>query len=186
MKSYLLLTLKSINPSVQFSVEYSKDQIPFLDILIKRNRNGVWMDLQHNPQTHKDVYLLSTSSHSSHCKENIPFCVAQRICTIAEHNTKKLRNLENLKSHLSKYQYPDSLIKQEFQKALSIPQKDLRKPKKPSNENILPLIATFNPNNPNIYSTIKSSVHCSKNNISCFQNINLIRSKRQPPNLKKL
>ena len=109
------------------------------------------------------------------------------MCTIAEHSTKKLRNLENLKSHLPKYQYPDSLIKQEFQKALSIPQKDLRKPKKPSNENILPLIATFNPNNPNIYSTIKSSVHCLKsNNVSCFQNINLIQSKHQHPNLKKL
>ena len=33
----LLLTLNSINPSMQFTVEYRKDQIPFLDILIKRN-----------------------------------------------------------------------------------------------------------------------------------------------------
>ena len=31
----LLLTLNSINPSIQFTVEYSKAQIPFLDILIK-------------------------------------------------------------------------------------------------------------------------------------------------------
>ena len=31
----LLLTLNSINPSIQFTVEYSKTQIPFLDILIK-------------------------------------------------------------------------------------------------------------------------------------------------------
>ena len=26
-------------------LEYSKDLIPFLDILIKKNENGVWMDL---------------------------------------------------------------------------------------------------------------------------------------------
>ena len=80
--------------------------------------------------------------------------------------------------------------KQGFQKALSIPQKDLGKPKKPSNENILnilPFITTFNPNNLNIYSTIKSSVIFLKNNdVSSFHNINLIHSKRQPPNLKKL
>ena len=94
--------------------------------------------------------------------------------------------MENLKTNLSKYHYPDSLIKQGFQKALSIPQKDLRKPKKPSNENILPFITTFNPNNPNIYSTIKSSVNCFKNNnVSGFHNIELIQSKRQSPNLKK-
>ena len=77
-------------------------------------------------------------------------------------------------SVLSKYHYPDSLIKQEFQKNLSIPQKDLRKSKNPSNENILPFITTLNPNNPNIYSTIKSSVDYLKNNtVSSFHNINL-------------
>ena len=36
----LLLTLNSIYPSIQLTIEYNKDQIPFLDILIKRNENG--------------------------------------------------------------------------------------------------------------------------------------------------
>ena len=59
--------------------------------------------------------------------------------------------------------------------------------KKPSNENILPFITTFNSNNPNIYSTIKSSVICLKNNsVSGFHNMNLIQSKRQPPPPKPL
>ena len=95
--------------------------------------------------------------------------------------------MENLKTNLSKHHFPDSLIKKGFQKALSIPQKDLRKPKKPSKENILPFITTFNTNNPNIYSTIKSSVNSLKNNdVSGLHNIKLIQSKRQSPNLKKL
>ena len=48
-------------------------------------------------------------------------------------------------------------------------------------------ITAFNPNNPNIYGTIKSSVNCLKNNnVSGFHNIKLIQSKRQSPNLKKL
>ena len=56
----LLLTLNSINPSIQFTMEYSKDQIPFLDTLIKRNENGIWMELGIwiNPQTPNSVYLL--------------------------------------------------------------------------------------------------------------------------------
>ena len=53
----LLLTLNSINPSIHFTMEYSKDHIPFLDILIKRNENGIWT-FTINLQTLKDVYLL--------------------------------------------------------------------------------------------------------------------------------
>ena len=52
---------------------------------------------------------------------------------------------------------------------------------------MLPFITTFHPNIRNIYSTIKSSVNCFKNNnVSGFHNIKLIQSKRQSPNLKKL
>ena len=58
---------------------------------------------------------------------------------------------------------------------------------KPSNENILPFITIFYPNNLNIYSTIRSSVSCFKNNnISGFHTIHLIQSKLQSLNLKKL
>ena len=66
-------------------MEYSKDQVPFLDTLIKRNENGIWMDLYQKP---KDTqrFLPFTSSHSNHGKRNIPFCLARRICAIAENN----------------------------------------------------------------------------------------------------
>ena len=74
----LLLTLNSINPSMQFTMEYSKNQIPFLDILIKRNENGIWVDLYHKP-TDIQRCVPSTSSHANHCKRNIPFCLAGSI-----------------------------------------------------------------------------------------------------------
>ena len=55
----------------------------------------------------------------------------------------------------------------------------LWKSKKPSNENILPFITTFNRNNPNNYRTIKFSVNCLKNNsVNGFHNIKLIQNKR--------
>ena len=41
----LLSILNSINPSIQFTMECSKDAIPFLDILIKRNNDKFWMDI---------------------------------------------------------------------------------------------------------------------------------------------
>ena len=42
LRSYY--SLNSINSSVQFTMEYNKNQIPFLDILRKRNENGIWID----------------------------------------------------------------------------------------------------------------------------------------------
>ena len=63
----LLLALNLINPSIQFTMEYSKDQIQFLDILIKRNENDIWMDVYHKP-TDTQRYLPFASSHPNHCK----------------------------------------------------------------------------------------------------------------------
>ena len=125
----LLLILNSIDPSIQLTMEYRKDQILFLDILIKRNKKVVWMDLYHKPIDTQRC-LPFTSNHPNHCKRNIPFCLERRVCTIGEYNTKKLKNFENSKSNLSKYYYPDSVIKGRFRKVLSIPQKELQKPKK--------------------------------------------------------
>ena len=70
----LLLTLHSINLSIQFTMEYSKAQILFLDILIKRNENGIQIDLYHKP-IDTQRYLPFTSSHPNDCKENIPSCL---------------------------------------------------------------------------------------------------------------
>ena len=71
------------------------------------------MELYHKP-IDSQRYLPFTPSHPNLCKRNVSFYLAQRICTIAENNGEKLENLENLKSNLSKYNYPDLLVKQGF------------------------------------------------------------------------
>ena len=59
-----------------------------------------------------------TFSHPNHDKSNISICLAWRIYANPNNNSHKLKNLEKLKSNLSKYHYPDLLIKQGIQKAL--------------------------------------------------------------------
>ena len=112
-------------------MEYSKDQIPFLDILIKRNKNGIWIAFNINPQTLKGVYLLHSVTQTIVNKIS-HFVYHKEFALLQKNNAEKLKN-QNQNYQI--YHYPDSLIKQGFQKALLIPQKDLRKPKKPSNEN---------------------------------------------------
>ena len=82
-----------------------KDAIPFVDILIKRNNDKIWMDIYYKPtDTHR--YLPFFSNHPKDCKKNIPFTLARRISTIAENTEAKMKHLENLNMNISKYQYP--------------------------------------------------------------------------------
>ena len=125
----LVSILNSINPSIQFNFEYSKDAIPFLDILIKRNNDEIWMDIYYKPiDTHK--CLPFSSNHPKHWKKNIPFTLARGICTIVENTEAKIKHLENLKMNLSKYQYPKQLTEFGIKITLSIPLQELRTPKK--------------------------------------------------------
>ena len=167
-------------------MEYSKDAIPFLDILIKRNNDKIWMDIYYKPtDTHR--CLPFSSNHPKHCKNNIPFTLARRICTIVENNEAKLKHSENLKMNLGRYQYPKHLIEFGINKALIIPLQELGTPKTISNDNSLPFITTCNPNNPNFYEVIDRSVECLKQNkVDRFENLRVIKSKRQASDLKKI
>ena len=92
--------------------------------MIKRNENGIWMDHYHKPTDIKRSLLLNPITQTN---VNETTYLAQRICMITKNNGEQLKNLENLKSNLSKYYYPGSLTKERFRKALSTPQKDLQK-----------------------------------------------------------
>ena len=113
--------------------------------------------------------------------------MARRICTIVENTEAKMKHPENLKINLSKYQYPNKLTEFGINKALSIHLQELRTPKTISNDNSLPFITTYNPNNPNVYEMIDKSVECAKQNkVDGFENLRVIKSKWQAPVLKKI
>ena len=82
-------------------MEYTKDQIPFLNILIKTIEDRIWMDLYHKATETKRC-LPFTSRHPNHCKQNMPFSLGQRICTIAENNADHKNTYENLKKRQTK------------------------------------------------------------------------------------
>ena len=112
------------------------------------------------------------------------FTLARRICTIVENTEAKMKHLENLKMNLSKYQYPKQLTEFGMNKASSIPLQELRSPKTISNDNSLPFITTYNPN---VYEMVDKSVECLKRNkVDGFENLKVIKSKRQAPNLKRI
>ena len=108
--------------------------------------------------------LSFSSSQPNHCKENITFTLARRICTIAENQQQKLRSLLEVKENLQKYDYPVNKITNGIKKVLETPQNELRKPKEKQANESLPFIFTFNPNNPPVYNAIKNPVEVIKRN----------------------
>ena len=183
----LLNILNSLNPNIKFTMEVSKTNIPFLDILVNKNEKTLWMDIYSKP-TDAKRYVPFSSCHPKHCLTNIPFCLARRICMIVENNEQKTLKLNELKSLLTKQNYPKKLIESGIQRAENIPQNSLRKPKEKNNSKIIPFITTNNPNNPNIFPIIKTTVEqleASKTLKVELKNSNLINCKRQPPNLER-
>ena len=122
--------------------------------------------------------LVQQSKPLNHCKGNITFTLARRICIIVENQQQKLRHLLEVKENLKEYDYPVNIING-IKKALGIPQKELRKPKEKQTDEVLLFISAFNPNNPPVLKT---------NNVSGFESIKLIKRKRQLqlPDLNKL
>ena len=182
----LLEILNSLNQNIQFTMEKSTTEIPFLDIMIKRSDDGISLDLYRKP-TDTQRCLNFNSCHPSHCKVNIPFSMARRICTIVENNELKKEHLNNLEENLKKYQYPTKVIEAGIARALSIPQIELRQPKEHNSQDVLAFVTTYNPNNPKVFSNIQNTVKTLKNNrVKGFENVKLIHGRRQAPNLKRL
>ena len=177
--------LNSIHPKIQFNKEHSKEMVPFLDVLVRKEGDRIWMDLYTKP-TDTKRYLLYGSAHPKHCKINIPFSLARRICTIVESEQVKEKHLRELKDRMQKY--PLEVINKGIAKARSIPQ---TKPKQAKDQEesgkIQSFVTIYTQNNPSVFSTIKTTFQSlCDNDVSGMRDFKLIQSRRQPSNLKKI
>ena len=98
---------------------------PFLDVMINKEGKKVFMDIYSKP-TDSKRYLSFKSNHPKHCLKNIPFSLARRICMISEKDSLKEIKLKELKTLLLEQHYPERTIKACINKALKIPQNELR------------------------------------------------------------
>ena len=102
----------------------------------------------------------------------------------------KEKSLQELSDLLSKRGYPKDLINHGITKAKTIKQDELRITRvRPTTQNTLTLVTTFNPNNPPITSLLETGLTILKNSPrmkSILERLKFIHSKRQPHNLIQL
>lgn len=187
LESFHIL-INNLHTDITFTKECSTKKQAFLDTMVMNKNGNIETDIYYKPTDSKQ-YLLFDSCHPRHTKTSIPFSLARRLrVIISEDDTLKKRFAE-LKILLKTQHYPDNLIENGIKEAMKIRQEDLRKVKIRDDQKVLPFISTFNPNNPDIFNQIRTNISILDEDNSLketFEKYNLIRSKRQPPNLKKL
>ena len=183
-------TLNSLNSNIQFTMELSKEQLPFLDIMIKKVNNQITTDIYQKPTDSKQ-YLLFKSCHPKHIKLNIPYNLAKRICTIVSDKTTQDLRLQDLKRTLIERQYPPSLIDLGINKAKKLDPKTLKTPKQTTTSQLKTLlyISTHNPRNSEAYNTIIQNLPLLTSDPKMHDIIKthkLIKCKKQHKSLKRL
>ena len=181
--------LNSINLDLSFTIEQNKEKIPFLDVLVELKEGKLSTDIFYKPTDTKQ-YLTYKSCHPKHTKNNIPYNLARRICSIVSENTNREKRLCELEIFLLQRGYPINVIKNGIEKAKTVPLHELRQEQNTTGSTqVIPYISTFNPKNPEIYSLIHNNISILSNDQRMKRVITenqFIKSKRQSKNLKKI
>ena len=179
--------LNSTHPKIQFTMECSDTQLPFLDVLVKLYDGRISTDIYFK-STDTHLYLNFKSCHPKHTKVNIPFCLASRVVTIVSDKSQQRDRLDQIKSFLRKHNYPETLIENGIDRAIKKgPITGGGKPK--NKENVIPLVTTFNPCNTNVLPFIRGCekvLQKSDRMKDILNKSSIINSKRQPKNLKRI
>ena len=77
----LLEMLNLIHPVIQFTVKVNENNLPFLEIMIHKDGNKIWMGI-YSKTIDSKRYLPFYLNHLKNCLNNISFGLVRRICTI--------------------------------------------------------------------------------------------------------
>ena len=74
---------------------------------------------------------------------------------IVENENVKYMKFKELRKILKTQKYPKMVVKKGIEKALAIPQEQHTSKKLKNNDDILPFISRYNPNNPNVFPKVR-------------------------------
>ena len=76
------LHIRNLHQNIKFTMaEESNGELAFLDTLLKRNNEEIFVLLYRKP-THTDQYPHCSSHHQTSCKESVVFSLFSRVCSI--------------------------------------------------------------------------------------------------------
>ena len=181
--------LNSLDDSIQLTPETRCEELPFLDVMMRKDNTHLTTDIYYKP-TDSFQYLPHKSSHPRHSKNDIPYNLAGRICMIVEKQDIRKWRLYDLKRILLRKEYPAEIIDYGVNKALTQTTEELRRVREQATENnLLCLVTTYNPNNLQVFQLVRKTLPMLNQNSSLksiMSKTKVIHCQRQPRNLKQM
>ena len=176
--------LSNLHDSIQFTISQSNHSLNFLDVLVYKNisKGSIETDIYNKP-TDSFNYVPFTSSHPRHILRNIPFVLAHRIERIVSDENNKRKRFQELEDRLINLSYPMELIKNSIHRAKENTCTMNKGPKTDNNDEIIPFVHTYNPNNPSIFHNIIHPVVNTLKSFGSFANCQFKSCMRQPKSL---
>ena len=116
--------LNCFHPTIKFTADYSREEIHFLDVSVRKTNKQLVTDLYIKPtDTHQ--YLHASSCHVYHSKKSIPYSQALRLNRICSENSSYDKRCNELEVWLRERGYSDKLVRQQILKARTHKRKDL-------------------------------------------------------------
>ena len=132
-------------PTIKFTVEWSKTSINFLDVTISIAEGIIETDLYLKP-TDSHQYLLSSSCHPFYCKKGIFYSQALRLNRICSNNKLFDKRCNDLEKYLLDRGYSERMVRKEILRARGIPRDTLLvKVNNQKNNNKLTFNITYHP-----------------------------------------
>ena len=143
--------INAIHPTIKFTVEYSTEEINFLDTTIYISKKEFKSKLYIKPTDTKSL-LHYTSYHPNHTKSNIIYTQALRYRLLTTDDTVLKNELNELATTLLRRGYPLNLINENFKKLNGLTQDDClfnrtinnkKRPLPNKDKEILPFIVEY-------------------------------------------
>lgn len=119
----LLLKLNNFHTTIKFTMEFSREEVHFLDTVVYRVENRIHTKVYTKP-TDKKQFLYFSSCHPIHTLKSIPFAQSIRYIRNTSSNSVLQDSLVVLKQQFLNRGYPKKLVEQELNKCTSISRAD--------------------------------------------------------------
>ena len=116
--------LNCYHPTMKFTADYSREEIHFLDLSVRKTNNQLITDLYIKPtDTHR--YLHGSSCHVYHFEKSIPYSQALHLNRICSENSSYNKHCNDLEVWLREWGYSDKLVRQQILKDRTHKRNDL-------------------------------------------------------------
>ena len=149
--------LNDLHKDISFTLQFDNQEQFFLDVLVKNRHGKIEIDIYYK-ETDSKQYLLFNSCHPRHTKINIPYNLVRRLRTIISEENVLEKRLRELKSFLSKQNYPEQITEHGLQQAMSLDKTQLRTVKLKPEENIVPYVSTYKTRDSEMFQVIMNNM----------------------------